>query len=295
MNVALIYGGRSAEHEVSINSAKTIEKILKRNHHTLYPIAIDRNGCWFLQKQVQNTIDERIPLWIVPGSGIYAQSGMLPIDAGFPTTHGWGGEDGNLQGLCTLAKIPLAGCDTVSSAIGMHKALAQSIFDRSGIPTIPTITVTTAMTVTDSLLEKFRRRLGPSLFVKPENAGSSVGVTALIDPDRASLARALQLALAYSERALLQPYYRSHRSGMRPLRGSSEKESLQRGGNHQNPQKKRFSPTAKVRSRRSVSSAPPANDGRGGDHSLAIRAFEAIKGGYARADFFLVDEKPIAQ
>ncbi|HPX28219.1 MAG TPA: D-alanine--D-alanine ligase [Sphaerochaeta sp.] len=299
MNVALIYGGRSAEHEVSINSAKTIEKILKRNHHTLYPIAIDRNGCWFLQKQVQSTIDERIPLWLVPGSGIYAQSGMLPIDAGFPTTHGWGGEDGNLQGLCTLAKIPLAGCDTVSSAIGMHKALAQSIFDRSGIPTIPTITVTTAMTATDSLLEEFRRRLGPSLFIKPENAGSSVGITALIDPDRTRLARALQLALAYSERALVQPYYPEViEVECAVFEDSQEGIIATRPGIIKNPRKETFlSYNQKYTLQGGAYLQLPSglsDEIEAEIRSLAVRAFEAIKGsGYARVDFFLVDEKPI--
>ena len=299
MNVALIYGGRSAEHEVSINSAKTIEKILKHNHHILYPIAIDRNGCWFLQKQVQNTIDEEIPLWIVPGSGIYAQSGMLPIDVGFPTTHGRGGEDGNLQGLCTLAKIPLAGCDTVSSAIGMHKALAQSVFDRAGIPTIPTIIVTEAMPVTDSLLEELRQSLGSSLFVKPENAGSSVGITVLIEADLPSLARALRLALSYSERALVQPYYPEVIEAECAVFEDPEQGIIACGpGVIKNPKKETFlSYSQKYTLKGGAYLELPSglsDEVEEEIRTLAVRAFEAIKGnGYARVDFFLVDERPI--
>ena len=299
MNVALIYGGRSAEHEVSINSARTIERILKHNLHTLYPIAIDRNGCWFLQKQVRNTIDEEIPLWIVPGSGIYAESGMLPIDVGFPTTHGRGGEDGNLQGLCTLAKIPLAGCDTVSSAVGMHKALAQSVFDRAGIPTIPTIIVTEAMPVTDSLLEELRQSLGSSLFVKPENAGSSVGITVLIEADLPSLAGALQSAHSYSERVLVQPYYPEVIEAECAVFEDPKRGIVTCGpGVIKNPKKETFlSYSQKYTLKGGAYLELPSglsDEVEEEIRTLAVRAFKAIKGnGYARVDFFLVDERPI--
>lgn len=299
MNVALIYGGRSAEHEVSINSAKTVEAILKRNRHTLHPIAIDRNGRWFLQTRVQGTIEEEIPLRLVPGSGIYARSGRLPIDVAFPTTHGRGGEDGNLQGLCTLAKIPLAGCDTVSSAIGMHKALAQSIFDRVGIPTIPTITVTEAMPVTDSLLDECRSRFGRSLFIKPENVGSSVGITVLIEADRPSLARALRLALSYSERALVQPYYPEVVEAECAVFEDPEQGIIACGpGVIKNPKKETFlSYSQKYTLQGGAYLELPSGLSDEVEEEirfLAVRAFEAIKGsGYARVDFFLIDGRPV--
>ncbi|MFA7559657.1 MAG: D-alanine--D-alanine ligase, partial [Sphaerochaeta sp.] len=85
MNVALIYGGRSAEHEVSIMSAKTIERLLIEGNHTVLLIAIDRRGRWFLQEHLTDEIDQSTPLYIIPADGIYTHRTKLAIDVAFPT------------------------------------------------------------------------------------------------------------------------------------------------------------------------------------------------------------------
>ncbi len=298
MNVALIYGGRSAEHEVSIMSAKTIERLLIEGNHTVLLIAIDRRGRWFLQEHLTDEIDQSTPLYIIPADGIYTHHTKLAIDVAFPTTHGWGGEDGNLQGLLTLARIPFAGCDTAASAVGMHKALAQTLFEKAGIPTIPTL-VFTSSAIADEEFLHIGTTLGRNLFVKPENAGSSVGVTALDNPTPQVLASALEKALAYSERALIQPYYKNvievECAVFEDAKGELHATDI---GVVVNPTSEAFLSYAQkyAQSGGAYLLLPSILDQETEDKikTLALRGFEAIKGGgYARVDFFLVDNKPI--
>jgi D-alanine-D-alanine ligase len=232
MHIALLYGGRSSEHTVSIKSAQSIYTILKELGHEVLPIGITLQGLFFLQedKPLSLSIEEKQAVSVLPGHGFLCNGERLPIDVAFPVTHGTGGEDGNLQGLCYLAKIPLCGCDTVSSALGMHKDLAQQLFAKAGIPIVPTVTLdreailwlkeievptlpsflgnhffcSTCSDHIDIALPILQEELGTSLLVKPENCGSSVGVTALQNPTGADLLSAIRTASAYSERVLIQ-------------------------------------------------------------------------------------------
>ncbi|HKL56855.1 MAG TPA: D-alanine--D-alanine ligase [Sphaerochaeta sp.] len=234
MNIALIYGGRSGEHEVSVNSAKGVLKPLSHLGHTLHLIAITLEGRWFLQKtgEVHASIQTDHPLTIVPGQGIFCGSEQLPLDAAFAVTHGFGGEDGNLQGLCMLANLPLCGCDTLSSALGMHKQKAAKLFALEGIPTVPSLLLDRQALL---WLEGFtsnpppwmegpemnpgfdmeetrwaqacrsaRLKVGSSLFIKPEDSGSSLGVSALRLPGGPSFKQAVREAARHSASVLVQ-------------------------------------------------------------------------------------------
>ena len=232
MHVALLYGGRSSEHEVSIKSAQNIYTVLKKLGHEVLPIGITLSGTFYLQedKPIQETIDQVQNVSVLPGLGFSCNGQILPIDVAFPVTHGMGGEDGNLQGLCFLAQIPLCGYDTVSSALGMHKELAQRLFASAGIPTVHTLCLdtnaiawlreeegaslpsflgehvfcSTCTTRIEIALPRLLKQLGPSLLVKPENSGSSVGVTALKTPTGEKVLSAIAYAAKFSERVLLQ-------------------------------------------------------------------------------------------
>ncbi len=236
MNIALIYGGRSGEHEVSVNSAKGVLKPLANLGHTIHLIAITLEGRWFLQKseEIPPSIQTEYPLTIAPALGIYCMGEKLPLDAAFAVTHGFGGEDGNLQGLCMLANIPLCGCDTLSSAIGMHKEKATKLFVMEGIPTVPSIALdreallwlegkSDASPPWISSHEKkealshastksrwteacriLQKKVGPSLFIKPEDSGSSLGVSALRSPDGTTLEQAVLEAREHSAIVLVQ-------------------------------------------------------------------------------------------
>jgi D-alanine-D-alanine ligase len=212
MNVALFYGGPSAEHTVSIHSAMNVERILDKLGHAIIPIAIDLNGHWLLQdRPVREAFATDREVSVHPGEGVFVGDQRLEIDVAFPVTHGHGGEDGQLQGLCALCGIPLASTDTLSSAVMMYKAVAQDLFRQAGIPTIPTYIIqeeTVAECISEddwpTLLDKVRTVCGPSLLVKPEDGGSSIGVTPLSQPDPASFADAVLLARRYGERILAQ-------------------------------------------------------------------------------------------
>lgn len=209
MTIALVYGGRSTEHEVSISSAKAMHQALKQAGFSVLLIAITLEGRWYVQHgEVSKHISTDKSIHAVPGLGLFVDDVKLPIDAVFATTHGYGGEDGNLQGLCMLCKLPLCGCDTVSSALGMHKHLASSLFANEHIPTVPTLLVTKEVLQQgrfDQIYAQARSSFGSDLFVKPENSGSSVGVSALKNCEIAAFGRAVELAGCYSERVLVQP------------------------------------------------------------------------------------------
>ncbi|MGB4406489.1 MAG: D-alanine--D-alanine ligase [Sphaerochaeta sp.] len=231
MNIALLYGGRSGEHEVSINSAKGVYPALTNLGHCVYLIAITLEGRWFWQKQreIATTLETTYPITVVPGEGLFCEGEPLSLDAAFAVTHGFGGEDGNLQGLCMLAKLPLCGCAVLSSAIGMHKDIASRLFALEGIPTVPSHPLDTQDiqwleggcgappswisgkkvpgTIEDRWSEAcltLQQRLGPSLFIKPEDSGSSLGVSALRSPTGQTFKVAVREAKRHSPRVLVQ-------------------------------------------------------------------------------------------
>lgn len=320
MRVGLIYGGRSGEHEVSINSAKGVLPPLRNLGHTILLLAITLEGQWFLQKQdhIADTIDTTFALDIVPGRGLFCAGEPLLLDVAFAVTHGYGGEDGNLQGLCMLANLPLCGCNTLSSAIGMHKDVASRLFSLEGIPTVPSVlllqgdlawleggkSVTPSWISPETVqgtdrwslaLRALQERLGPSLFVKPENSGSSLGVSALPAPDGLLFQEAVLQAKCHSEAVLVQEL----------IEGVSELECavLDAGAEGLvaagpalvvDPGKERehfLSYDHKYGQIDSAylqlpSSLPPEMDEQ--IRSYAKRAFRAIRGeGYARVDFFV--------
>ena len=205
MRIGLIYGGRSAEHTVSIESAKGVHQALLQLHHEILLIGISKEGKWYLQQHIVNPIQCTEPLFLLPADGIYSNKGKLSIDVAFATTHGTGGEDGNLQGLCFLCNIALCGCSTVSSALGMHKALASKLFAAHNIPVVPSITIDSQQDIEDiQLFEMICSELGKDLFVKPESSGSSIGVQALKQASHRALVKAVNDALLYSDRVLVQ-------------------------------------------------------------------------------------------
>lgn len=205
MKVALIYGGRSVEHDVSICSARKVYRALIDGGHQVTLIAITLDGQWYLQQKIDSVIDTGVAVSVIPGRGLYAKERVLEVEAAFAPTHGMGGEDGNLQGLCTLADLPLAGCDTLSSSIGMNKAITQDLCRSAGIPTVDTIVVQCNTPLDEQLYHSVCQNLGAALCIKPERGGSSVGVTTLVRSDFPSFVEAVQFALRYSTQALIQP------------------------------------------------------------------------------------------
>jgi D-alanine-D-alanine ligase len=194
IRVGIIFGGKSAEHEVSINSAKNVMRALDKNKYEVVPIGIGQDGAWLtrgdplkaltggeaslpqlLESGFQIVDEHSTGRELIPGT----QSSSLPeVDVIFPVLHGPFGEDGTVQGLLELADIPYVGAGVMSSAVGMDKAAMKDLFCSHHLPT-PTYTMIKRRDweMTPLVMEKqIAVEIGYPCFVKPANMGSSVGV-----------------------------------------------------------------------------------------------------------------------
>ena len=196
MNIAVIYGGRSGEHEVSLISAAAIAGGIKKEHKVIL-IGITKEGRWYLQDNSEYerickdtkavlTIkeDESKAVTIVPAGkkhAFLAGGKPLDIDIVFPALHGTYGEDGTIQGLFEMADIPYVGCTTLASSLTMDKEKTKMIWQSVGLPVVPYICVKRSVIldsiVYDSVIEEAEKELSYPMFVKPCCAGSSNGAS----------------------------------------------------------------------------------------------------------------------
>ena len=215
--VGIIFGGRSAEHEVSLQSAKNILDALDKERFDVSLIGIDKQGLWHLcdtagfllnaDDPKRIALDTSGPLLsVVPGAErnqlVAADGRQLPqIDVVFPIVHGTLGEDGTLQGLLRTLNLPFAGPGVLGSAAAMDKDVAKRLLRDAGLAVAPFVClnrVTAAQTGYDALVAQ----LGTPLFVKPANQGSSVGVSKV--RNAAEYANALALALSFDHKVLVE-------------------------------------------------------------------------------------------
>ena len=215
--VGIIFGGRSAEHEVSLQSAKNILDALDKERFDVSLIGIDKHGLWHLCDTAGFLLNADDPkhialdtsgplLSVIPGAErgqlLAADGRELPqIDVVFPIVHGTLGEDGTLQGLLRTLNLPFAGPGVLGSAAAMDKDVAKRLLRDAGLAVAPFVClnhVTAAQTSYDALVAQ----LGSPLFVKPANQGSSVGVSKVRNADE--YATALALALSFDHKVLVE-------------------------------------------------------------------------------------------
>ncbi len=189
--VAVLFGGKSAEHEVSLQSAKNVISMIDRDKYDVIAIGIDKEGRWFLGDEAKLLIDDQNPelvklnrashdLVVHPGNPdapLVPTDGSLAgrIDVAFPVLHGPYGEDGAVQGLLKLAGIPFVGAGVLGSAAGMDKDVMKRLLRDAGIPNSDFVTLRAHERDTVVYADVLER-LGAPMFVKPANLGSSVGV-----------------------------------------------------------------------------------------------------------------------
>lgn len=184
IRVAVICGGTNTEHEVSLVSAKAVIENLDRERYDVIPVKITKENTWVMQREIQASY---IPAL---GSGIVRADKSLDtvgdileesaIDVVFPVLHGPFGEDGSVQGLLDLMRLPYVGCGIAGSAVCMDKILQKNICESYGIPVAPYFWFTKGEWTRDreEVLTRLTEKIGTyPLFVKPANQGSSVGVT----------------------------------------------------------------------------------------------------------------------
>lgn len=204
MKIVLLFGGRGAEHEVSVRSAAYIYTRLLTLRHEVVPICIAKSGALFWSEgdpDVTFSQNARpTSLCFEHGRLSFCANGVcFTPDLVFSTVHGKDGEDGAWQGLLTLAKIPFVGADVAASALGMNKRLSKLLAASCGVPIVPYLSVTR---YSDELAARVSHHLSYPLFVKPVSGGSSVGVSRV--EKESELKKAVMLALSEDEEALVE-------------------------------------------------------------------------------------------
>jgi D-alanine-D-alanine ligase len=207
ITVSLIFGGRSAEHEISLVSAAAIDKNLDKTKFEVRSIYITRQGRWRAVEGPSNDIgmlETGRTFSFLPWEGREMGGQEAAADIYFPVLHGPFGEDGTIQGLLEMAGVPFVGAGVLGSALGMDKPATKSILRDLGLPVVPCLVIREIDWKADSagLLRRIRRTLPLPLFVKPSNLGSSVGVSKV--DDYGGVAAALATAFHYDTTALVE-------------------------------------------------------------------------------------------
>ena len=209
LNVGVIYGGRSGEHEVSVASAASIFKHLDRTRYEAVPIRIEKSGRWVVGGKGPDAlsaaavIEGRTTEVLQPVEPSAAVSGS-GLDVIFPVLHGPYGEDGTVQGLLELANVPYVGAGVLGSAVGMDKAVMKTLFAACGLPIVPHLTVLRRVWLDErpSIVERAADELRFPMFVKPANLGSSVGISKA--RSAAEFADAMELALQFDRKVVIE-------------------------------------------------------------------------------------------
>lgn len=240
--VAIIFGGQSSEHEVSRVSAQSVLKNIDKSKYDIAMIGITKEGQWLnyegpiekigsgeweqlaLQDKMQKAQQTLSQGQKIEGQaekvastsaalaqtntarGIFGEATQEPIDVVFPVLHGCNGEDGTIQGLFELAGIPYVGCGVLGSAVGMDKAYTKIIFEKEGLPQGDYLVFNRKQVNfrIEEAMNEVESRLTYPCFVKPSNAGSSVGVNKA--SNREELKRALEIAAKNDRRILVEEF-----------------------------------------------------------------------------------------
>ena len=234
--VVVLFGGRSTEHEVSLRSAAFVLKNLNPDKYRILAIGIDHDGRWIGQNTANmlqnigdslvigypesvddNWLEEKVAKSLIPSIGNHVHSSHTSLSGRvhrddnedepvvvFPVLHGTYGEDGCLQGLLEMSSAAYVGADTLSSAMCMDKVVTKELVAAMGIPVVPYVIFRGYQWERSSteIIDKIESQLQLPVFIKPANLGSSVGIG--VAKDRVSLVRAIEQALAYDDKLLVE-------------------------------------------------------------------------------------------
>ncbi|HAL54957.1 MAG TPA: D-alanine--D-alanine ligase A [Bacteroidetes bacterium] len=219
LRVGVIFGGRSAEHEVSLVSATSVINALDKEKYEVVPIGITHEGRWLSSHDALGLLKERVNIENLPehillpdprkrglvqlGDARHEESTHF-VDVVFPVLHGTYGEDGTIQGLFELADVPYVGSGVLGSAVGMDKVIQKQLLRQAGIPVTPDLWL-----VIDSfganekrIVGSIEKKLRYPCFIKPANMGSSVGISKA--HNRKELIEAIHLAGEFDRKVLVE-------------------------------------------------------------------------------------------
>jgi D-alanine-D-alanine ligase len=226
LRVGVLFGGRSGEHEVSLNSARNVMEALAKAGHTVVPIGITPQGHWLtagnplaqltgateatpnngivtLNGSTNGSINGKHDSWaLLPQA--HEDAPLPTIDVIFPVLHGTYGEDGTVQGLLEMANLPYVGCGVLASAVAMDKAVAKQLFEQVGLRQAKYEVVLRRQwrQEPNKVIARLEAALPYPMFVKPANLGSSVGISKV--HDFSELAPALDLACRYDRKLIIE-------------------------------------------------------------------------------------------
>ena len=227
--VAVLFGGRSVEHEVSVISAHQVMDALEVAGYELLPVYIDKRGVWFAGQGLYNLKQYAVPgfrpdslrdghrVFLSPdpsirqlvlhpngAKGFFYKAPILWADVFFPVLHGAFGEDGSAQGLFEMADVPYVGCGVLASAAGMDKIRQKELYARAGLPALECVWTHRNLWRADpaTFVRLVEAKFGYPVIVKPATLGSSIGIARAADSKQ--LNEAMGTALTFDERALVE-------------------------------------------------------------------------------------------
>lgn len=301
MNLGVIMGGMSTEHNVSIVSGTSIIKNLNKEKYNIFPIYIDLEGRWYKytrpleEIEVLQVGEEPKELEKIDNEIEY----LRKMDVVFPALHGLYGEDGTIQGLLELLKIKYVGCKVLASSVSMDKVYTKVLFEKAGIPQANYIYIkacNNTYTFVDKqfneqkleleeISEKVEKQLGYPVFVKPSNSGSSVGINKAKNSEE--LKQAIMYAEKYDTKILIEEEIKGREIECAVLEDEEVKASTV-GEILSADEFYTFDAKYKNQASRTVIPAELEQDKIEETRNMAIKAFKAVDGsGLARVDFFI--------
>ncbi len=303
MNLGVIFGGRSGEHEVSLMSARSVLSVLDPNRYNVIQIGITHDGVWLAGENVLEALQSgqtggltTVTILPFPGDGwLYAIDAqgktlerLVHLDVVFPVLHGTFGEDGTLQGLLEMADLAYVGAGVLGSSVGMDKGVFKDVMRTYGVPVLPSLTFTRQQVEgdVDRVIAAAEAMCPYPFFTKPANLGSSVGVTKC--SSRSDLMEGLLDAARYDRRILVEQGLVSPQEIEISVLGNDQPAASLPG--EVIPSDEFYSYRAKYIDERSQLKIPaplPVNLIKK-IQEIAVRAYQAIDcSGMARVDFLL--------
>ncbi|HEY5557258.1 D-alanine--D-alanine ligase family protein [Acetobacterium sp.] len=299
LNIGVIFGGQSGEHEVSRVSAYNVLRVINQEKYNIVTIGITKKGKWYLysgdHEKIKDGSWEQDSKNLIGDFSIFAHPEITKIDVFFPVLHGPMGEDGTIQGVFEMLNKPYIGCGVLSSAVGMDKVFSKIMFESVGIPTgnYRYFRKNDWKKDPEGKLEEMEKALGYPIFVKPANMGSSVGISKA--HNREELIAAIEEAFIYDDKLIMEAFIKGREiecgvlddGGM--LCASIPGEVI--------PSKEFYDYEAKYSDTQDSKVVIPANISDEATEMIreyAVKAFEAIEGsGLSRVDFFLTEDGQI--
>lgn len=208
LKIGVLFGGKSAEHEVSLQSARNVIEALDKNKYEVVPIGITKEGKWLLSDTANYLLNTNNPKLIKLNNSskeiVPLNSNSVSeekIDVIFPVMHGPYGEDGSMQGLLKLAGVPFVGASVLGSAVGMDKDVMKRLLKEAGLPVGKFITLKDSEKIS---FQKAKKELGLPMFIKPANMGSSVGVNKV--KNESEFKNAIKEAFKFDNKILIEKF-----------------------------------------------------------------------------------------